>query len=210
MRPRTCWRYTPSAARRQLPADHDRRARPPHRRPPHRGTPAGPACRGPHHPARLSGVSFLDSTGLTRLLIASRAARSAGGHFLLIAPSPPVRHMLEITLHRPGHPQPSRPRCRSGTGTGRRGERAAGATGMRARCSYDRPSWSAAVAPDAAAHRLMRQAPHVPGATRSPPATGRLRGDASISASADGRGGCVFGGARSRRSAVGAGRLEVV
>ncbi|MDQ0584297.1 STAS domain-containing protein [Streptomyces rishiriensis] len=45
----------------------------------------------------LSGVSFLDSTGLTRLLIASRAAGSAGGRLLLVTPSPPVRHMLEIT-----------------------------------------------------------------------------------------------------------------
>ncbi|MEV6618686.1 STAS domain-containing protein [Streptomyces sp. NPDC051051] len=45
----------------------------------------------------LSGVSFLDSTGLTRLLVSSRAARSAGGRVFLVSPSPPVRHMLEIT-----------------------------------------------------------------------------------------------------------------
>ncbi|MTE17783.1 anti-sigma factor antagonist [Streptomyces sp. TRM43335] len=45
----------------------------------------------------LSGVSFLDSTGVTRLLRAHRDVRAVGGRLALIAPSRPVRRMLSIT-----------------------------------------------------------------------------------------------------------------
>ncbi|MFH8804554.1 STAS domain-containing protein [Streptomyces sp. NPDC017936] len=45
----------------------------------------------------LSGLSFIDSTGLTCLLQVSRAVGAAGGHLALIAPSPPVQQMLDIT-----------------------------------------------------------------------------------------------------------------
>ncbi|GAA2390950.1 hypothetical protein GCM10010420_13670 [Streptomyces glaucosporus] len=45
----------------------------------------------------LSGVSFIDSTGVTRLLLAHRTARAAGGRLALIAPSGPVRRLLSLT-----------------------------------------------------------------------------------------------------------------
>jgi len=45
----------------------------------------------------LSGLSFIDSTGITCLLRLSRAATEAGGHLTLAAPSPPVQRMLDIT-----------------------------------------------------------------------------------------------------------------
>ncbi|MGK5448628.1 STAS domain-containing protein [Streptomyces radiopugnans] len=45
----------------------------------------------------LSHVSFLDSTGITRLLLADRAVRAAGGRLALIAPSEPVRRLLSLT-----------------------------------------------------------------------------------------------------------------
>ncbi|GGW09510.1 anti-sigma factor antagonist [Streptomyces capoamus] len=45
----------------------------------------------------LSGVTFLDSTGLTCLITAHRTARSTGARLALVAPSPPVLRMLQIT-----------------------------------------------------------------------------------------------------------------
>ncbi|WP_030345934.1 STAS domain-containing protein [Streptomyces sp. NRRL S-1022] len=45
----------------------------------------------------LSGVTFLDSTGLTCLITAYRTARTTGARLALIAPSAPVRTMLELT-----------------------------------------------------------------------------------------------------------------
>ncbi|WP_430383231.1 STAS domain-containing protein [Streptomyces sp. P10-4] len=45
----------------------------------------------------LSGVTFLDSTGLTCLIAAYRTARSTGVRLALIAPSQPVLKMLQLT-----------------------------------------------------------------------------------------------------------------
>ncbi|WP_037857828.1 STAS domain-containing protein [Streptomyces sp. NRRL S-340] len=45
----------------------------------------------------LSGVTFLDSTGLTCLIAAYRTARTAGARLALIAPGERVRHMLALT-----------------------------------------------------------------------------------------------------------------
>jgi anti-sigma B factor antagonist len=45
----------------------------------------------------LSGVTFLDSTGLTCLITAYRTARTTGARLALIAPSERVRHMLALT-----------------------------------------------------------------------------------------------------------------
>ncbi|WP_445281873.1 STAS domain-containing protein [Streptomyces sp. DSM 118148] len=45
----------------------------------------------------LSGVSFIDSTGLTCLLQARRAIHGTDGTIDLIAPSPPVRNLLDLT-----------------------------------------------------------------------------------------------------------------
>ncbi|MER6409350.1 STAS domain-containing protein [Streptomyces viridosporus] len=45
----------------------------------------------------LSGVTFLDSTGLTCLIAAYRTARTNGARLVLIAPSERVRHMLALT-----------------------------------------------------------------------------------------------------------------
>jgi anti-sigma B factor antagonist len=47
--------------------------------------------------ADLSGVTFLDSTGLTCLINAYRAARRTGSRLALIAPSLPVQRMLQLT-----------------------------------------------------------------------------------------------------------------
>ncbi len=54
--------------------------------------------RGPHTVLLdLSGVTFLDSTGVTCLITAYRTARSTGVRLALIAPSEPVRKMLQLT-----------------------------------------------------------------------------------------------------------------
>ncbi|MBB5926444.1 STAS domain-containing protein [Streptomyces echinatus] len=45
----------------------------------------------------LSGVTFLDSAGLTCLITAYRTARSTGARLALIAPSQPVQKMLQLT-----------------------------------------------------------------------------------------------------------------
>nr|BFD88261.1 STAS domain-containing protein [Streptomyces sp. Xyl84] len=45
----------------------------------------------------LSGVTFLDSTGLTCLIAAYRTARTTGARLALIAPGERVRHMLALT-----------------------------------------------------------------------------------------------------------------
>ncbi|MGW0333191.1 STAS domain-containing protein [Streptomyces sp. NPDC003011] len=47
--------------------------------------------------ADLSGVAFMDSTGLTCLIAAYRTARTTGARLVLIAPSERVRHMLALT-----------------------------------------------------------------------------------------------------------------
>ncbi|MET8898314.1 STAS domain-containing protein [Streptomyces albogriseolus] len=45
----------------------------------------------------LSGVTFLDSSGLTCLIAAYRTAGTTGARLALIAPSQPVRRMLALT-----------------------------------------------------------------------------------------------------------------
>lgn len=45
----------------------------------------------------LSGVAFLDSTGLTCLIAAYRTARNTGARLALIAPGERVRRMLALT-----------------------------------------------------------------------------------------------------------------
>ncbi|MEW2286387.1 STAS domain-containing protein [Streptomyces sp. NPDC047841] len=45
----------------------------------------------------LSGVGFLDSTGLTCLIAVYRTARGTGARLALIAPSERVRRMLALT-----------------------------------------------------------------------------------------------------------------
>jgi anti-sigma B factor antagonist len=45
----------------------------------------------------LSGVSFLDSSGLQVLLAAHKRARDGGRRLVLVAPSPTVRRLFEIT-----------------------------------------------------------------------------------------------------------------
>ena len=49
----------------------------------------------------LAGVRFLDSSGLGALISACRLATERGGRFRLIAPTPPVLQILELTrMHR--------------------------------------------------------------------------------------------------------------
>ena len=49
----------------------------------------------------LAGVRFLDSSGLGALISASRLVAERGGRFRLIAPTPPVLQILELTrMHR--------------------------------------------------------------------------------------------------------------
>lgn len=45
----------------------------------------------------LAAVTFLDSTGLTCLIAAYRTTMDTGAHLALIAPSPPVQRMLDLT-----------------------------------------------------------------------------------------------------------------
>ncbi len=45
----------------------------------------------------LSGIGFIDSSGVRELLKAKRAAQSAGGELLLLCPSASCRHVLEIS-----------------------------------------------------------------------------------------------------------------
>ncbi|MGW3360328.1 STAS domain-containing protein [Streptomyces bungoensis] len=45
----------------------------------------------------LSELSFIDSTGLTCLLQVRRAVHDACGAIDLVAPSPPVKHLLGLT-----------------------------------------------------------------------------------------------------------------
>lgn len=47
--------------------------------------------------ADLSGVTFLDSSGLTCLIAAYRTARNTGARLALISPSERVRSMLALT-----------------------------------------------------------------------------------------------------------------
>jgi anti-sigma B factor antagonist len=52
-----------------------------------------------HSPAfvDLSGVTFLDSSGLNALVRASRTAETAGVNLVLLAPSRPVRRVLVLS-----------------------------------------------------------------------------------------------------------------
>ncbi|MFJ3714360.1 STAS domain-containing protein [Streptomyces sp. NPDC090057] len=53
-----------------------------------------------HTPAvwlELSGLTFIDSTGITCLLHLHRTITAAHGHLTLITPSPPVQRMLDTT-----------------------------------------------------------------------------------------------------------------
>jgi anti-sigma B factor antagonist len=45
----------------------------------------------------LSGVTFMDSSGLRVLLAASKRAKERGHHLTLASPAGPVRRLLEIT-----------------------------------------------------------------------------------------------------------------
>ncbi|MFF3315997.1 STAS domain-containing protein [Streptomyces sp. NPDC003035] len=45
----------------------------------------------------LSSLDFMDSSGLNILIRAARDAREAGGDLHLVAPTPAVRRILEIT-----------------------------------------------------------------------------------------------------------------
>ena len=45
----------------------------------------------------LQEVEFLDSTGLSALIVVYRRARQLGGHLRVAAPRPNVRRILEIT-----------------------------------------------------------------------------------------------------------------
>jgi anti-sigma B factor antagonist len=45
----------------------------------------------------LSGVGFIDSSGVRELLKAEQAAGGAGRELVLLDPSPPCRHVLEIS-----------------------------------------------------------------------------------------------------------------
>src|SRR5215831_4619862 len=45
----------------------------------------------------LSGVDFIDSSGVRELLRVKRAAESTGGELILRAPSASCRHVLEIS-----------------------------------------------------------------------------------------------------------------
>ena len=45
----------------------------------------------------LSGVEFIDSSGLEALLVANRLVADRGGELTLVAPSPRVLRVLELT-----------------------------------------------------------------------------------------------------------------
>jgi anti-anti-sigma factor len=45
----------------------------------------------------VRGVSFIDSSGLRALILATERARDAGGDVVLVAPSTAVRRLIEIT-----------------------------------------------------------------------------------------------------------------
>ena len=48
----------------------------------------------------LSEVSFIDSSGLSALVVTFKAARGAGGDVVLLRPQPTVRSLIELTrLH---------------------------------------------------------------------------------------------------------------
>ncbi len=50
---------------------------------------------------RLDGVTFFDAAGARVLVRAARVCRSRGAHFVVVAPSEPVRRVVGITgLHR--------------------------------------------------------------------------------------------------------------
>ena len=52
---------------------------------------------GPHLVVDLSGVSFMDSTGLKVLLASNKRVHLVGGHLALAAPGRSVRKVLAVT-----------------------------------------------------------------------------------------------------------------
>ncbi|HEX2148730.1 MAG TPA: STAS domain-containing protein [Actinomycetota bacterium] len=50
-----------------------------------------------HVAVDLSGVRFIDSTGLTALVRTYKSLKQAGGTLLLLSPSPPVLRLLAVT-----------------------------------------------------------------------------------------------------------------
>ena len=54
-------------------------------------------AQGPNVVVDLSGVTFLDSTGLGDLVRARESALSLGGHLQLVLTQPRIRRVLEIT-----------------------------------------------------------------------------------------------------------------
>lgn len=54
--------------------------------------------QGRHHLVLdLSGVPFIDSSGLTIVIRTMNATRRTGGSLCLVAPTPPVHRVLELT-----------------------------------------------------------------------------------------------------------------
>lgn len=51
----------------------------------------------PHIVLDITGVTFMDSTGLKVLVTIERRAQLAGGSFVLVGASPPVRRILALT-----------------------------------------------------------------------------------------------------------------
>ncbi|GHA70835.1 hypothetical protein GCM10010372_82390 [Streptomyces tauricus] len=55
-----------------------------------------PGTQPPRIIADLSGVTFMDSTGINALITAYHAVNSAGGWLRIAAPSPPVERILHL------------------------------------------------------------------------------------------------------------------
>ena len=45
----------------------------------------------------MSGVTFMDSSGLRVVIAATQRARDGGGDLLLVAPTPAVRRLVEVS-----------------------------------------------------------------------------------------------------------------
>ena len=57
---------------------------------------SGPRRRGGHLVVDLSGLTFIDSTGLHELVVALKRQRARGGEIVLRAPSAQTMRVLEI------------------------------------------------------------------------------------------------------------------
>lgn len=55
-----------------------------------------PGTQPPRIIADLSGVTFMDSTGINAFVTAYHAVTTAGGWLRIAAPSPPVEHVLHL------------------------------------------------------------------------------------------------------------------